>query len=319
MKYQIGDTIAAVSSPTMDGKVIVRLSGDHAFRAVLQLLLPQKQIPADGIIDVQIRIDSQLKIDAAIYCFCSPHSYTGEDVVEIHFYSNHIITEKLMDALFNASIRQAEPGEFTARSFFNGKIDLSQAEAVNRIITGSNRFQIDSAQRLLSGRLSQIIENAGNELLRCLSLLEAGLDFSDQDIEIISPRQAIERLKSAKESLDDLLAGAVSCEITTALPSVGIAGAPNAGKSRLFNALLGKKRSIVSRKKKPPVMSLQASLPQARADAFFSIVQALLKNRQILLTNYRRQQRLKRCTIVIRLFFAWMPRKNPKALMKICK
>jgi tRNA modification GTPase len=243
--YQADDTIAAISSPASQGRMIVRISGPLAVGAVSILLTPNVNLQK-GITDGQVLIDDGLKIDAKIYFFKSPHSYTGEDIVEIHFYANRPVADVLMEKFFSAGVRPAGPGEFTARSYLNGKIDLSQAEAVNQIISGSNKFQLDSAQKLLSGRLSQITEDARRELLDCLSLLEAGLDFSGEDIEIISPGQAVKKLKQTKRKLDDLLTGSVSYESAIELPSVGIAGAPNAGKSSLFNRLLGRKRSIVS-------------------------------------------------------------------------
>jgi tRNA modification GTPase len=245
--YQLGDTITAISSPDSNGRVIIRLSGPRAVSATTELLKPQRQHLQTGITDRQILIDARLKLDAKIYLFRSPHSYTGEDVVEIHFYANRPVADALMEKLFSEGVRQAGPGEFTARSYLGGKIDLSQAEAVNQIISSSNKFQLDSAERLLSGRLSQIMEAIREELLDCLTLLEASLDFSEEQIEIISPRQAAKKLKQAGKNLEDLLAGSISYEIAIELASVGIAGAPNAGKSSLFNKLLGKKRSIVSK------------------------------------------------------------------------
>ena len=248
--YPGSDTIAAVSSPTTDGRVIIRISGPEAVGAASKLFKPKIRGRFSGITTGRVAVDSQAEVDAKIYLFRSPHSYTGEDVVEIHFYANREVAEALMERLFAFRLRQAGPGEFTARSYLSGKIDLSQAEAVNQIISSSNKFQLDSAERLLSGRLSDITDDICRQLLDCLSLLEAGLDFSEEKIEFISCRQAAQRLKRAKGALDDLLAGAISYEILTELPSVGIAGAPNAGKSSLFNRLLEEKRSIVSKARK---------------------------------------------------------------------
>ncbi len=244
--YHLGDTIAAISSPSADGRVILRVSGPQAVPALNKLFKSIFDFSRSHIANKKIQLDSQLKVDAKIYFFRSPHSYTGEDVAELHLYSNRSVTEKLMEMLFKTGIRQAGPGEFTARAFFCGKIDLAQAEAVNQIITASNKYQIESAENLLGGRLMQITERVCSELIDCLSLLEASMDFSDQEIEIISPAQAQRRLKAAKKTLEDLLKGIVTYQETSSLPSVAIAGAPNAGKSRLFNSLLGKKRSIVS-------------------------------------------------------------------------
>jgi len=143
-------------------------------------------------------------------------------------------------------VRMAGPGEFTARSYLNGRIDLSQAEAVNEIITCSNKFQLSAAQRLLAGRLARQAGEIRDSIVDCLSLIEAGLDFSGKDIEFITCEHAVDRLTKIKEELEKLLAGSISCETLITMPAVGIAGAPNAGKSSLLNKLLGKKRSIVS-------------------------------------------------------------------------
>ncbi len=140
----------------------------------------------------------------------------------------------------------AEPGEFTARAYLNSRMDLSQAEAVNEIIVSSNRFQLDAAEKLLSGRLSQTTNLIGSKMMDCLSLIEAGLDFSSEDIEFITKEQAIERLGDINKQLDKMLAGSIRFESVIDLPAVGIAGAPNAGKSSLVNKLLGTERSIVS-------------------------------------------------------------------------
>jgi len=144
----------------------------------------------------------------------------------------------------------AGPGEFTARAYLNGKIDLSQAEAVNEIIVSSNTFQLAAAEKLLSGKLSETTAKVRSAMMDCLSLIEAGLDFSGEDIELESGVEVIERLLGVKKQLGQLLSGSIRYESLIDLPAVGIAGAPNAGKSSLLNKLLGKERSIVSHKRK---------------------------------------------------------------------
>jgi tRNA modification GTPase len=248
--YSLIDTITAVSSPTSTDRVIVRISGPQTTEVLNQIFTPPIAKLKAGIISGEITIDADLKIDAKLYVFPSPHSYTGDDVAEIHIYTNPKITEALIGRLLEKGIRLAEPGEFTARAFFNGKIDLSQAEAINQIITSSNEYQLAAAEKLLAGRLAQTTAEVNAALLDLLSLIEAGIDFSTEDIEFITRPEAVKRLDKIKSQLEQLLAGSINYESVIDLPTVGIAGAPGAGKSSLLNKLLGRQRSIVSDKRK---------------------------------------------------------------------
>lgn len=245
--YEFSDTIVAVSSPASEGTVIIRLTGPDALGKAEQIFNMSFDLQQPGIVKGFVSVDDELKLDAEIYLFLSPNSYTGQDVVEIHMQANSSVTEVLLHNFLAGDVRMAGPGEFTARAYLNGKMDLSQAEAVNEIIVSSNRIQLAAAERLLGGKLSQAANKICQQLLDCLSLIEAGLDFSEEDIEFISRDEAAERLRRLRSDLEELLEGSVSYEATIDLPSVGVAGAPNTGKSLLVNVLLGKKRSIVSR------------------------------------------------------------------------
>ena len=128
--YQLDDTIVAVSSPTSQNRVLVRISGPGAFDAVRDIFTPAPPAEA-GIMLGMVTIDDELRVDAKLYLFFAPHSYTGETLAEIHLYTNPSVTRTLTGRLFRTGLRMAGPGEFTARSFLNGKIDLAQAEAVN--------------------------------------------------------------------------------------------------------------------------------------------------------------------------------------------
>lgn len=247
--YELNDTIVAVSSPTSGERAIVRISGPDTINLCKQIFTPPI-VEKNGITIGSVTIDDDLKIDAVLYFFLAPHSYTGEDIAEIHIYANLSITEALMEGLLGKGLRMAGPGEFTARAYLNGKIDLAQAEAVNEIIVSSNKFQLAAAEKLLAGRLAETTAKVCSSLIDCLSLIEAGLDFSGEDIEFITRDEAAERLAEIRGQLKQLLSGSCSDESVIDLPAVGIAGAPNAGKSSLLNRLLGKARSIVSEQRK---------------------------------------------------------------------
>ena len=262
--YELNDTIVAVSSPTSDKRVIVRITGPETIETCKQIfnspianhrLHRFRWINADKsvkslIIGGTCGVDAELNVDAQLYLFLAPHSYTGDDVAEIHMYTNSAVTEALIDNLSGKGLRMAGPGEFTARAYLNGKIDLAQAEAVNEIIVSSNSFQLAAAEKLLSGRLSETTVKVRSAIMDCLSLIEAGLDFSGEDIEFETGAEVIERLLGVNEQLEQLLNGSIRYESLIDLPAVGIAGAPNAGKSSLLNKLLGKERSIVSHERK---------------------------------------------------------------------
>jgi len=248
--YRLDDTIVAVSSAAGGQRTLVRLSGPQSFSVCRQIFSPPVGEMRPGVCRGTVGIEAGVELDAVLYLFAAPQSYTGDDLAEIHVYGNAAVTESLVSDVLGKPLRAAGPGEFTARAYLNGKIDLSQAEAVNEIVAGSNEYQLAAAERLLAGRLSETAEQACSSMIETLSLLEAGLDFSQEDIEFISRQQAVKRLSAVQTTLEQLLTGSIRCESVIELPSVGIAGTPNAGKSSLANRLLGRRRSIVSEQAK---------------------------------------------------------------------
>jgi len=253
--YELDDTIVAVSSPTIGKRVIVRISGRDTIEQINQLFSPpivsverwsKGKGWQRGLVTGTIAIDNDLKIGALLYLFLGPHSYTGEDVAEVHIIANPAVIQSLISNLLSRGLRMAGPGEFTARAYLNGKIDLAQAEAVNEVIVSSNAIQLSAAERLLRGQLAQISASLRSAMMDCLSLIEAGLDFSGEDIEFITRDEAGRRLAEIRDQLERLLASSIRYESVIDLPAVGITGAPNAGKSSLLNKLLGEERSIVS-------------------------------------------------------------------------
>jgi len=281
--YQLNDTIVAVSSPTSDEKVVIRIAGPDTINKLQQIFSTTIGRKA-GIVNGSLAIDDELKIDGRLYLFLAPHSYTGDDVAEIHIHTNQCVTEALIENLLSKSpanmesglyrtsaaaklpeskrgyLRIAGPGEFTARAYLNGKIDLAQAEAVCEIVASSNRFQLAAAEKLLAGRLAETTTQVRSAIIDCLSSIEAGLDFSQEDIEFITTVEAVRALDEMKEKLRQLLSGSISFEAIIDLPTVGIAGAPNAGKSSLSNILLGNTRSIISDRRKTTIDVLTGPL-----------------------------------------------------------
>jgi len=275
--YELHETIVAVSSPTSDQRVIVRITGPETTDVCRQMFRLQgggnvvRHPPGSPtLLSTTLTIDDELEIDAQLYLFGAPHSYTGENVAEIHIYTNSAVTETLINNLLERGFRMAGPGEFTAKAYLNGKLDLAQAEAVNEIIVSSNEYQLAAAEKLLDGRLGEMTAKLRSDLMDLLTLIEAGLDFSGEDIEFITREDAVKRLAVIKNQLEQLLLGSIRYESIIDLPAVGIAGAPNAGKSSLLNKLLGKERSIVSHRHKTTrdVLTGVCMLPHCRCVLF---------------------------------------------------
>ena len=245
--YNMNDTIVAVASgPGPSAKKIIRISGDKTFGLLKNLTEDNNISKQRRIIQTPIKITEDFTVADGLYVFPSPNSYTGEDLAEIHIFGCDEIVEIIFSKLLSMDCRNAEPGEFTYRAYVNGKMDLSKAEAVAQLIQSSNQYQLAAAQRLFGGSIEQKVSQIRQEILDLLSLIEAGLDFGAEDIELITAKKAIETTEKIHSGLDELLSGSIIYEQITQAPSVVIAGVANAGKSSLVNALVGAKRSITS-------------------------------------------------------------------------
>ena len=247
------DIIAAIAtghSPTAIG--IVRVSGEgcfslcgKVFRAANGRLFPEQpshKLVFGEMLDAQARvIDQGLAVR-----FPGPHSYTGEDSAEFHCHGSPVVLRELLDALFAAGARQAKAGEFTQRAFLNGRLDLTQAEAVIDLIDAETAAAARNAAAQLDGGLRRVLEPIQDALLDITSRFYAVVDYPDEDIEDVRPEQVAEALSSAEGQLTALLATCQRGKVLKSGVRTAIVGRPNAGKSSLLNALAGYERAIVT-------------------------------------------------------------------------
>ncbi|MGH7256468.1 MAG: tRNA uridine-5-carboxymethylaminomethyl(34) synthesis GTPase MnmE, partial [Nitrospirales bacterium] len=183
---------------------------------------------------------------AVAFLMRAPHSYTGEDVVEIHCHGGPFVLQALCEALLRAGSRLGEPGEFTKRAFLNGRLDLAQAEGVLDTIRAKTEGSLRVAQAQLQGTLSREIGRLREELIRVLAHVEAGIDFTEEDIAFIEANELTASLERTREAVGRLAESCTEGRVLREGVTVAIVGRPNVGKSSLLNALLQTDRAIVA-------------------------------------------------------------------------
>jgi len=249
----VQDTIVAVSSPLgAAARTILRLSGTDALPLARRVMNLEESIPSaatyracEGTIALGDAIGAR-DLSATLFLMRAPRSYTREDVVELHIPGNPAVVGEVLSRLCRAGARPARPGEFTARAFAAGRIDLVQAEAVMAVISAGGARSLAAAQRLLEGRLSGEIGSLAARLRELLGRVELAIDFSQEDVPLVAPAEAG---AAARQLRDDIVRLARQSRDAAQLDGdlrLALVGRPNVGKSSLFNALAGAERAIVT-------------------------------------------------------------------------
>ena len=240
--FSTEDTIVAIATPPGRGGIgIVRLSGPAAPAIAASLLQLKTPLAARHATFARTAGDQVVATH-----FPAPHSYTGEDIVEISAHGNPVVLRQIVEEAMQEGARLAEPGEFTLRAFLTGRIDLVQAEAVGDLIEAVTPLQARAAFDQLEGTLTDLIGAADAALLDLIAGLEASLDFPDEGYHFVEAGAAAAAVRAIEEKLANLVRDAKRGRLIREGARVAIAGKPNVGKSSLFNALIGSGRAIVT-------------------------------------------------------------------------
>jgi len=240
--FSTSDTIVAIATPPGRGGIgVIRISGPDAAAIATELIGRDHPLKPRHATFAR-RADDHV----VVTLFEAPHSYTGEHVVEIAGHGSPVVLNSIVRAAIAAGARLAEPGEFTLRAFLNQKLDLVQAEAVADLIDAVTPLQARAAFDQLEGTLTQTIGEIEGELFDVMAKLEASLDFPDEGYHFVAPKEARTSLTAIIGRIDALLAHAARGRLIREGAQVAIVGAPNVGKSSLFNALLNANRAIVT-------------------------------------------------------------------------
>lgn len=248
----LSDTIAAISTPHGKGGIaVIRISGADALSVADRVFRPASGISLcnavasrayyGGTFSEGVQID-----DGIAVCFLSPHSFTGEDTVEISCHGGVLITRRVLEAVFCAGARPAEAGEFTRRAFVNGKMKLTGAEALGDLLSAQTNEQIQLARSVMHGSLSQKTDTIYNSLCRILASVYACIDYPDEDLAEMSREQMLAAVDECISSLEGLKATYRTGHAVAEGINTVIVGRTNAGKSSLYNAILGRDAAIVT-------------------------------------------------------------------------
>lgn len=243
------DTIVALATPPGIGAIgVIRLTGNNAI-AIVNKLFPSKDLAQQSSHTLHVgflKDKNEILDEVVISIYKNPTSYTGEDVVEISCHGSAFVQQQIIQSIIGKGARLAKPGEFTQRAFLNGKLDLTQAEAVADLIASNSQASKNAALHNIRGGFSGLLKELREQLIQFSSLIELELDFSEEDVEFADRKKFVELIEKLSTSTTKLLESFKLGNVVKNGVSVAIVGKPNAGKSTLLNTLLNDNRAIVS-------------------------------------------------------------------------
>ncbi len=247
--YEKGKTVAQVATPPGEGGVaIIRISGDEAF-AIGNKIFSKDLMSCEShraLYGKILSLDQSVIDQVLILPLRAPRSFTGEDTIEIHCHGGSLVTAKILQRVFDAGALPALAGEFSFKAFMNGKIDLSQAEAIQEMIMAKSEKSLQAAKSQLEGALKETIQLLQKELAHIAAIFEAWVDYPEEGLEFASYDDILLSLSNILEKLNKLAISFHEGKLVKQGVKLALIGAPNAGKSSLMNALIGKERAIVT-------------------------------------------------------------------------